>query len=85
MVPYGAGYKGEIKTGSPHPRSYGAHVPLRPGAINWHNTAPEMRAYCRVSGIRATGPMLCKPIPRPSGSPVTGSPTLYLPGQVEAF
>lgn len=81
MTPYGAGYKGEVRTGSPHPRSYRPEIPLGTPPLNWHNTAEEVRAYCRVSGITFTGPALCKPIPKPQGNPVRGNPTYHLLGQ----
>lgn len=89
MTPYGASYAGEIRVSTPHPRSYGADVPLGhtrprdPDHALTPNTAQDMQAYCRVHGIAKRGPWLCKAIPKPKGSPVTGSPTLYLAGQQE--
>ncbi len=81
MTPYAAGYKGEIRVSAPHPRSYRPDLPRRDAPLNWHNTAEEQRAYMKVHGLRFTGPAVCKPIPKPSGTPVYGSPTLHLPGQ----
>ena len=80
-APYAAGYTGEIRVSSPHPRSYRPDLPARDAAINWRNTAPEQRAYMRVHGMTFTGPAVCKPIPKPSGSPIWGTPTFYLAGQ----
>jgi hypothetical protein len=79
-APYRAGYAGLIRVNSPHPQSYRPEIPLGTPPVSWHNTAEEVRAYCRVHGITFTGPALCKPIKMPSGT-VHASPTIHLAGQ----
>lgn len=49
-----------IRLTAPHPASYAPHIPLGCPAVSWRQTAAEVRAYCRVNGIRVTGPMLAK-------------------------
>ena len=82
MTPYAAGYTGEIRVSAPHPRSYRPDLPARDAAINWRNTAPEQKAYMRAHGLTFTGPAVCKPIPKPKGNPITGTPDITLPGQL---
>lgn len=85
-APYAAGYAGEIRVSAPHPRSYRPAIPLGCPPVSWKQTAEEMKAYCRVHGIRFTGPALCKAIGKPSGSPVPrGVADSYLAGQLRAF